>query len=297
MSLYTYLFNKMCIKNDDKRDAGLKFPEDVRAFRNILYGKSKKWQILDVYKPLKDADKKIPTLISIHGGGWCYGDKERYQYYCAELAQKGFAVINFTYRLGSHYKYPAQLEDSLAVLKWAVANKDEYGFDLSNLFILGDSAGANMAAAIGALLTSMEYKNLVKKEVPQGIKPKALGLNCGLYESMEVPKKDRLIKMMFQMLKDCLGFGWKQKMKKLAVIDYLTKDFFPCYVLTGSADFLKQNGIDLNAKLNELKVEHGFKVYGDEKNQLGHVFFLDLHNPDGQEAIDDEIRFFKAYID
>lgn len=54
----------------------------------------------------------IPVIVSVHGGGWGYGDKERYQYYCMSLAQQGFAVVNFSYRLASKYKFPAPLEDT-----------------------------------------------------------------------------------------------------------------------------------------------------------------------------------------
>ena len=32
----------------------------------------------------------------VHGGGWVYGDKQTYQYYCMSLAEKGFAVVNFS---------------------------------------------------------------------------------------------------------------------------------------------------------------------------------------------------------
>ena len=66
---------------------------------------------MDVYRP-RDTDAVIPVIVSVHGGGWGYGDKERYQYYCMSLAQQGFAVVNFSYRLASKYKFPAPLEDT-----------------------------------------------------------------------------------------------------------------------------------------------------------------------------------------
>lgn len=105
---------------DDIRDAGLTVPADVECFRDIVYGEDEKWQSLDVYRPKDRAGELLPVIVSVHGGGWVYGDKERYQYYCMSLAQRGFAVVNFTYRLAPENKYPASLEDTNLVFKWVL---------------------------------------------------------------------------------------------------------------------------------------------------------------------------------
>lgn len=73
-----------------------------------------RWQILDLYRLKNREGEKLPVIVivSVHGGGWSYGDKERYQYYCTSLTQRGFAIVNFTYRLEPEFKYPASLEDT-----------------------------------------------------------------------------------------------------------------------------------------------------------------------------------------
>ncbi len=78
-------------ENDDMRDDGLTTPEDVERVDDICYGTDITWQILDVYRPKMAQERKLPVIISYHGGGWVYGDKERYQYYCMSLAKQGFA--------------------------------------------------------------------------------------------------------------------------------------------------------------------------------------------------------------
>ena len=82
-------------KGDDIRDAGLTAPDDVIRYKDIAYGKDSAMQVLDVYRP-KDTEGNLPVIVSVHGGGWVYGDKELYQYYCMSIAQRGFAVVNFT---------------------------------------------------------------------------------------------------------------------------------------------------------------------------------------------------------
>ena len=107
MSLTSLIVRYNFGKGDRKRDAGLTTPDDVKRYDNIPYGRDKKWQILDVYRP-KEKEGKLPVIISVHGGGWVYGTKEVYQFYCMSLAQRGFAAVNFNYRLAPGHRYPAQ---------------------------------------------------------------------------------------------------------------------------------------------------------------------------------------------
>ena len=127
MSLAGYIFIKMCEKADKKRDAGLTIPDDVEYVRDIRYGRNKKYNELDICWPIEaKPKKKYPVIISIHGGGYVYGTKEVYQFYAAHLASKGFAVVNFNYRLAPKYKFPAPLEDLERVILWLLKNEKDY---------------------------------------------------------------------------------------------------------------------------------------------------------------------------
>ena len=80
-------------KSDAQRDKGLTMPEDVEQFCQIAYTEDGlAAHTLNVYRP-KNAGDTLPLLISIHGGGWFYGDKELYRFYCAHMAQLGFVVV------------------------------------------------------------------------------------------------------------------------------------------------------------------------------------------------------------
>ena len=57
-------------KSDDKRDAGLKTPEDIKRYDDIVYGGDPAWQVLDVYRPKAREGEKLPVIVSVHGGGW-----------------------------------------------------------------------------------------------------------------------------------------------------------------------------------------------------------------------------------
>lgn len=167
-------------KGDDIRDAGLTAPDDVIRYKDIAYGKDSAMQVLDVYRP-KDTEGNLPVIVSVHGGGWVYGDKELYQYYCMSIAQRGFAVVNFTYRLAPEYQFPAPMEDTNSVFAWILDNKDKYGMDVANLFAVGDSAGGQILSLYADICTNAEYAKEYDFQVPEGLKIKAVALNCGQY--------------------------------------------------------------------------------------------------------------------
>ena len=107
------IVRKSFAAGDMIRDAGLKTPKDVQRFDDIVYGEDKVWQSLDVYRPkATNIEEKLPVIVSVHGGGWVYGDKKLYQFYCMSLAQRGFAVVNFSYRLAPESKFPASIIDT-----------------------------------------------------------------------------------------------------------------------------------------------------------------------------------------
>ena len=91
-------------KNDAIRDAGIKEPEHVKKITDIVYSESetedeKKWHLMDIYYPTENKrflkNGNYPVIVSVHGGGWFYGDKELYRLYTMTLATYGFAVVNF----------------------------------------------------------------------------------------------------------------------------------------------------------------------------------------------------------
>ena len=102
--------------NDKVRDEGLTEPENIVKIKDLAYGNDPE-QVLDLYYP-SGTGSALPAIVSVHGGGYVYGDKDLYRFYCMSLAQRGFAVVNFSYRLAPGYRFPAQLNDVNAVMQF-----------------------------------------------------------------------------------------------------------------------------------------------------------------------------------
>lgn len=222
-------------EGDNKRDAGLKTPENIVRYDDIIYGTESKWQKLDVYRP-KDAMGKLPVIVSVHGGGWVYGDKERYQFYCMDLAERGFAVVNFSYRLAPEYKFPASLEDTNFVFTWVLENAETYGLDTEKIFAVGDSAGAHILSLYLDICTNPDYAESYKFHTPENLQICAVALNCGQYHMGEENLDELTGKLMEEYLP---GKGTKQELQLLCADDHVTEKFPPAFIMTAEEDFLR----------------------------------------------------------
>lgn len=293
MSVISDMVRENFTKADNIRDEGLMTPEDIVRFDNILYGTDSKWQCLDVYRP-KEEKGCLPVIVSVHGGGWVYGDKERYQFYCMSLAQRGFAVVNFTYRLAPEYKYPASLEDTNLVFSWVLEHGAEYGFDTENIFAVGDSAGAHMLSLYCAACTNPEYAACYKFSIPNGFVPKAIALNCGVYRiQLHTGDTDsQTEKLMEDFLPEK---GSDEELEKINVENHITEKFPPVFCMTAVGDFAKNQMPFLVAKLEECNVPFVYRFYGSAENRLGHVFHCNMKSSAASLCNDEECSFFHEF--
>jgi len=272
---------------DDIRDAGLTTPEEIERFDDIQYGSDAAWQVLDVYRRMDARGAKLPVIVSIHGGGWVYGDKERYQYYCMDLAMRGFAVVNFTYRLAPEHKFPAPLEDTNLVMSWIMEHAGEYGLDTEHVFAVGDSAGAHILALYASICTNAEYASRYKFMVPKGFALTAVALNCGVYRMEEGSKN---------MEEYMPEKGTPEELEIINAERYVTSKYPPVFLMTSTGDFLKMQAVNMAKRLTECNVPFLYGFYGSQENQLGHVFHCDMRSADGRKCNDDECDFFKRYL-
>ncbi len=88
-----------------------------------------------------------PVIVWIHGGGWEQGSY--HQNPARAMAAHGYAVASIGYRLSSQAKFPAQIEDCRAAIRWLRAHSSEYHLDASRIGVWGASAGGHLAALLG----------------------------------------------------------------------------------------------------------------------------------------------------
>jgi acetyl esterase/lipase len=123
-------------------------PPNTKVLRDLEYvpggGHSRS---LDLYVPEAKPGVKIPLVIWIHGGAWRGGSKEGN--HALWLLKDGFATASINYRLSNEVRFPGQIEDCKAAVRFLRAHAAEYGFDGDHIGVWGSSAGGHLALLLG----------------------------------------------------------------------------------------------------------------------------------------------------
>jgi acetyl esterase/lipase len=122
---------------------------------------------LDVYTP-RGLTAPNPVVVYFHGGGWAGGSRDRAVLRLLPYLERGFTVVNATYRGGRVAPAPAAVEDCRCALKWVVANAAPHKIDAGRIVLTGDSAGSHLALMGGLLDASAGFD----RQCPEGAAPK-----------------------------------------------------------------------------------------------------------------------------
>jgi acetyl esterase/lipase len=119
---------------------------------------------LDVYVPA-DGQPTHKVVITIYGSAWFANNAKQYAFdnVGIPLLQSGFAVVCINHRGSPEAKYPAQIQDVKAAIRYVRAHAGEYGLDTSFVGITGFSSGGHLSALAGAT-------NGVKAKKIKGVK-------------------------------------------------------------------------------------------------------------------------------
>lgn len=114
---------------------------------DTLDGVDQKRLSLDIF--LREGLKAAPVVLYVHGGGWVRGDKMRALFKPAALVPQGFLFASMNYRFRPQASLAEMAQDVATAAVWIKENAAKYGGDGSRIVIMGHSAGAHLAAAVG----------------------------------------------------------------------------------------------------------------------------------------------------
>lgn len=126
---------------------------DVSDIKNkvldIPYANLSEAQKLDIYLP-DQLYGSVPVIVSIHGGAFMMGDKRDGQIIpMLEGLKRGYAVVGVNYRMSGEAKFPANIHDIKAAIRWIRANAAKYHLNPDKIAVWGGSAGGNLSALAG----------------------------------------------------------------------------------------------------------------------------------------------------
>lgn len=289
---------KFCDKSDKKRMATQTPPENVVKVKDIPYiDDGNPYHKFDVFYPEgKIAKEGLPVIIDIHGGGWMYATKDLNEYYCMELAKKGYCVFSISYRLVPDVTVNEQIKDCTEALAFIRANMKDYPANKKTVMLTGDSAGGQLA-----LYSTILNNNPDAREIFGTVDTK-LNIKCLLLTSPVTYAKSGGWFSIYT--KKMWGKDYKTKSTynymDLNEIIELANDMPPTYFITSSGDTLAH---DQTVNAYNYFVEKGYECeiedFTDLRDgkKLPHVFsVLDPFDEYGQKAIDNALDYYQKSL-
>jgi acetyl esterase/lipase len=175
---------------------------------------------LDVYRPAGPAAAGgAPVVVFLYGGSWTSGKREYYRFVGDALAQRGVLVLIPDYRKAPAHPFPAFMADGASAVAWASANAARYGGDANRVFLMGHSAGAQIAALLATDARYLGVHDMRPTELA-GV----IGL-AGPYDFLPLTEHK---------IKQALGppAGWPQTQP----INFVSGDEPPFLLIQGDAD-------------------------------------------------------------
>jgi acetyl esterase/lipase len=111
----------------------------------------------DLFHPPEPGTNR-PAVVLIHGGAWRQGDRKQLRGYGIALARRGYVCAAVEYRLSGEAKWPAQLHDVKAALRFVRSRSAELGIDPAKICVSGNSAGGHLALLLAGTRDQPEFE-------------------------------------------------------------------------------------------------------------------------------------------
>ena len=219
----------------------------THKYLDVAYANKSEAQKMDIFLP-EQWKLRYPVIINIHGGAFYGCDKMDNQLVPALYGlDKGYVVANINYRLSPEAKWPAQINDVKAAIKFVRANAKKYSFDPDKIILMGGSAGGHLSvlAGVSGDVKELEDPSLGNSDVSTKVQAvvawyspinfkttdkqwKQIGINGQLHEPLDSFESF--------LLREELGKASEETLRTLNPENYITSDAPPFLLQHGYKD-------------------------------------------------------------
>ncbi|MEV8212890.1 alpha/beta hydrolase [Leifsonia sp. NPDC077715] len=247
---------------------------------------------LQVFAP-RTSGAPRPIVLWIHGGGFISSSADTVKDYAVMLAAQGYVVGNLDYSIAPGARYPVPIVQANAALGLLADRAAEWDADATRIFVGGDSAGAQIASQLGAVLTGPALARAV------GIHPAVPALHvagvvlfCGLYDMSTVASTGfpalRTYLWAYTGTRDWLRFG---RIDELSTTKTATSAYPPTFITVGNADPFRTQAEELTERLRRLGVSVDTVFWTGSEAKLGHEYQFDFSTEQARTAFDATLAF------
>ena len=266
-------------------------PRDSAALtveRDVVYGTAQGTPLLlDLAMP-KTGNGPFPVVVFLHGGGWSEGNRQEMNHFIEGVAGLGYVGVTVAYRLVPAARFPAQLEDCKAAVRWLRANAAKYRINPKRIGVVGFSAGGHLASMLGVTGKNDGLEG-AGGNPDQSSRVQAVVSFFGLtdFSTRDWPRD-----LENGVIEPFLGGSFANhadEYRRASPITYVTSDAPPFLFFHGSEDKLvpvdqskrlgeKLRNAGVFAEVNVLEGEgHGFTDATNQKAMRRMLDFLDAH--------------------
>jgi acetyl esterase len=246
--------------------------------------------------PKATSPRPRPVILYIHGGGWIAGSADQMNGHLSVLASNGFTIANLEYSLAPENLYPIAMRQAVTALTVIRQHALDYGGDPTRLVIAGDSAGAQMASQLAAMITNDDLARQVG--IPIQFPAQSLRgvmLHCGIYDIYTVPRAG--FPAMDTYLWSYIGqrhYLQTQAADEMSTAKHATSAFPPTYINAADFDPLESQAYELEAILRREGVRVTSRYWTWSGRKLQHDYQFDVEPEPGQLVLKDMIDFVRG---
>jgi acetyl esterase/lipase len=278
----------------------------VRVVSDVAYGSGSD-EHMDVYLPASvgggGGALAPPVVMWIHGGAWVGGSEQELSGWFRRLADTAdVAVAAIGYSLAPGATSPTPLAQATRAARFLADHEEDLQVDASQLFVGGDSAGAQIAAQLGAVGSSDEYASIVGLDEADVPPLRGMVLCCGPYDVRTFGDDGPVRHIVDAVMWAYSGTRrWREDehfLDTMAVVDHVSGAFPPTFVTVGNADPLAPQTDQLQAALERVGVElDALRVAADHLPALGHEYQFDVRLDEAGAALSRIAAFLERHRD
>lgn len=209
---------------------------DVSKTWDIVYANIGDMELrLDLVQPVA-AKEPGPAVLVIHGGAWREGAKEENRKLLVDFARRGYVAISPQYRFCPKDRFPAQVIDVKAAVRWLRSNALALKVDPARIGAMGFSAGGHLALMLGLTGPADGFDAAVPASAPSA----RVQAVVGFYPPVDLAASD-FSDFAKGLVKDFLGATAKERpdlAAKASPLTFVDRGDAPVLLFQGTSDEL-----------------------------------------------------------